>query len=110
VSGGTDNHLLLVDVGAAGLSGRQAEDALGRARITVNKNMIPFDTRPAMEASGIRLGTPAVCTRGFGPEQLTLVGDLIADVLAAPEDTAVAARTAARVDELARAFPLANIP
>jgi glycine hydroxymethyltransferase len=110
VSGGTDNHLLLVDVGAAGLSGRQAEDALGRARITVNKNMIPFDTRPPMEASGIRLGTPAVCTRGFGPDDLTLVADLIADVLAAPADDAVAAQAASRVDELARAFPLDRLP
>jgi glycine hydroxymethyltransferase len=110
VSGGTDNHLLLVDVGAAGLSGRQAEDALGRAHITVNKNMIPFDTRPPMEASGIRLGTPAVCTRGFGPDELTLVADLIADVLAAPGDAAVAAGAAARVDELAHAFPLDRLP
>jgi glycine hydroxymethyltransferase len=110
VSGGTDNHLLLVDVGAAGLTGRQAEDALGRARITVNKNMIPFDTRPPMEASGIRLGTPAVCTRGFGPDELTLVADLIADVLSAPGDEAVAAGAAARVDELAHAFPLDRLP
>jgi glycine hydroxymethyltransferase len=110
VSGGTDNHLLLVDVGAAGLSGKAAEDALGRARITVNKNMIPFDTRPPMEASGIRLGTPAVCTRGFGPEELTLVGDLIADVLAAPEDDAVAAQAAAKVEELSHDFPLSRVP
>ncbi|MHC5211772.1 MAG: serine hydroxymethyltransferase [Planctomycetota bacterium] len=110
VSGGTDNHLVLVDVGASGLTGRQAEQALGRARLTVNKNMIPFDTRPPMEASGIRLGTPAVCTRGFGPEELTIVADLIADVLAAPEDDAATARTGARVDELARAFPMARVP
>jgi glycine hydroxymethyltransferase len=110
VSGGTDNHLLLVDVGAAGLSGKAAEDALGRARITVNKNMIPFDTRPPMEASGIRLGTPAVCTRGFGPGELTLVGDWIADVLAAPEDDAVAAQAAAKVAELSHDFPLSRVP
>jgi glycine hydroxymethyltransferase len=106
VSGGTDNHLLLVDVGLLGLSGRQAEDALGRARMTVNKNMIPFDTRPPMEASGIRIGTPALCTRGFGVEELTIVGDLIADVLAAPDDDGVIARATARVDELVAAFPL----
>jgi glycine hydroxymethyltransferase len=107
VSGGTDNHLMLVDVGAAGLSGKQAEDALGAARITVNKNMIPFDTRPPMEASGIRLGTPAVCTRGFGVAECTRVADLIADILAAPQDAAVRSRVAGAVDELARAFPLA---
>jgi glycine hydroxymethyltransferase len=110
VSGGTDNHLLLVDVGSRGLSGKQAEDALGAARITVNKNMIPFDTRPPMEASGVRLGTPAVCTRGFGPDELTLVGDLIADVLDAPQDAAVRERVAARVGELAHEFPLSRLP
>jgi glycine hydroxymethyltransferase len=110
VSGGTDNHLLLVDVGSRGLSGKQAEEALGRARLTVNKNMIPFDTRPPMEASGIRLGTPAVCTRGFGPAECTRVADLIADVLAAPADEAVAARAAGGVEELARAFPLSRLP
>jgi len=106
VSGGTDNHLVMVDVGSLGLSGKQAEDALGRARMTVNKNMIPFDTRPPMEASGVRLGTPALCTRGFGVEELTLVGDLIADVLHAPGDEDVASGVAARVDELTAAFPL----
>ena len=109
VSGGTDNHLMLADVGHCGLSGKQAEDALGRAHITVNKNMIPFDTRPPMEASGVRLGTPAVCTRGLGPAECERVADLIADVLAAPGDAAVAARAAGAVDELARAFPLAAV-
>jgi len=110
VSGGTDNHLLLVDVGSKGLSGKQAEDALGGARITVNKNMIPFDTRPPMEASGVRIGTPAVCTRGFGPAECVRVADLIADVLAAPDDAAVRARAAGGVEELARAFPLSKLP
>ena len=106
VSGGTDNHLLLVDVTPKGLSGKQAEDALGAARITVNKNLIPFDERPPMEASGIRLGTPALCTRGFGPAELTAVGGLIADVLEAPEDEAVRARVRTAVLELADAHPL----
>jgi glycine hydroxymethyltransferase len=110
VSGGTDNHLLMVDVGSAGLTGKQAEASLGNARITVNKNMIPFDTRPPLDPSGIRLGTPALCTRGFGPEELTVVGDLIADVLAAPEDEAVATGVARRVDELTTAFPLSRLP
>ena len=106
VSGGTDNHLVLVDVTSKGLSGKQAEDALGPAGITVNKNMIPFDERPPMEASGIRLGTPALATRGMGPTELTAVADLIADVLEAPDDEAVRARVRASVDELADAFPL----
>jgi len=100
---------MLVDVGAVGLSGKQAEDALGAARITANKNMIPYDTRPPMEASGIRLGTPAVCTRGFGPAECTRVADLIADVLAAPQDEAVRGRARRAVDELAAAFPLAAV-
>lgn len=106
VSGGTDNHLVLVDVGSKGLSGQQAEDALGRAKITVNKNMIPFDERPPMEASGIRLGTPALCTRGLGPDELTRVGNLIADVIEAPDDDGVRERVRADVTEITNAFPL----
>ncbi|MGQ0551900.1 MAG: serine hydroxymethyltransferase [Planctomycetota bacterium] len=109
VSGGTDNHLLLLDVGQCGLSGKQAEEVLGRAQITVNKNMIPFDTRPPMEASGVRLGTPALCTRGFGPAELNQVGDLIADLLAAPADAAVLQRVQRQVAELAAAFPLSRV-
>lgn len=106
VSGGTDNHLLLVDVGSVGLTGADAEDALGAARITVNKNMIPFDTQPPMKASGVRLGTPALCTRGMGPEELRLVGNLIADVVHAPTDAAVRERVLGQVDELVSSFPL----
>ncbi len=109
VSGGTDNHLLLVDVGSKGLSGAQAEEALGHAKITVNKNMIPFDERPPMEASGIRLGTPALCTRGFGPAELVRVGNLIADIIEAPEDEGVRAEVRAAVTELTDAHPLEAI-
>lgn len=109
VSGGTDNHLLMVDVGSIGLSGAEAEAALGRAHITVNKNMIPFDKRPPMEASGVRLGTPALCTRGFGPAECRTVADLIADVLAAPEDEAKLAKVAAQVAELAEGHPVAEL-
>lgn len=106
VSGGTDNHLVLVDVSSQGLTGADAEEALGLAHLTVNKNMIPFDPQPPMKASGIRLGTPALCTRGFGPAELTRVGELIADVLAAPADEGVRARVQGAVAELADAHPL----
>ena len=109
VSGGTDNHLLLLDVGAAGFSGAEIEDALGKAHLTVNKNMIPFDTRPPMQASGIRLGTPALCTRGFGPDDCRRVADLIVDVLGAPQDEAVLAGVRAQVAELADAHPVAEL-
>ncbi len=108
VSGGTDNHLVLVDVGSKGLSGKQAEDALGAARITVNKNMIPYDERPPMEASGIRLGTPALCTRGLGPAELVRVADLISDVVEAPQDEAVRTRVLGEVADLVAAFPLGD--
>ena len=92
VSGGTDTHLMLVDVGARGLSGNKVEKLLDSVGITCNKNTIPADTRPPTQASGIRLGTPAVTTRGFGEEDCRLVAGLIADVLEAPEDEAVQAR------------------
>ncbi|MDI6823639.1 MAG: serine hydroxymethyltransferase [Bacillota bacterium] len=81
VSGGTDNHLMLVDVGACGMTGKKAERFLGQAGITVNKNTIPFDPRPAMTASGIRIGTPAVTTRGMKEPEMRTIGRLIADVL-----------------------------
>ena len=79
VSGGTDTHVVLLDVFSKGLRGKEAEQALDRARITVNKNAIPFDTNPPMNPSGIRLGSPAVTTRGFGEAEMREVGSLIAD-------------------------------
>jgi len=106
VSGGTDNHLLLVDVFSRGLTGKVAETALGRASITVNKNAIPFDTQPPMVASGVRLGTPAVTTRGMGEPEMDLIGDLISRVLAAPDDESVARAARADVETLCRTFPL----
>ena len=81
VSGGTDTHLMLVDVFSKGIRGKEAEEALDHARITVNKNAIPFDTNPPMNPSGIRLGTPAVTTRGFGEAEMREVAALIAEVL-----------------------------
>ena len=81
VSGGTDNHLMLVDVFSKGLTGKIAETALGKAGITVNKNAIPFDQNPPLNPSGIRLGSPAVTTRGFREAEMREVGGLIAEVL-----------------------------
>jgi glycine hydroxymethyltransferase len=106
VSGGTDNHLMLVDVFSKGLTGKVAEAALGRAAITVNKNAIPFDTNPPMVASGIRIGTPAVTTRGMREPEMDTIGTLIARVLAAPEDEAVARAVKADVEALCARFPL----
>jgi len=106
VSGGTDNHLFLVDVGKKNLTGKVAEKALDAAGITVNKNAIPFDPNPPMVTSGLRIGTPAVTTRGMGEAEMKTIGGLIAEVLDAPEDAAVQARVKAKVKELTGAFPL----
>lgn len=106
VSGGTDNHLVLVDVFSKGITGKAAEAALGRAGITVNKNAIPFDTNPPMVASGIRVGSPAVTTRGLTEADMDTVGELIARVLDAPDDEAVRASVRADVDTLCRRYPL----
>jgi glycine hydroxymethyltransferase len=106
VSGGTDNHLFLVDVGKKNLTGKAAEKALDAAGITVNKNAIPFDPNPPMVTSGLRIGTPAVTTRGMGPAEMTAIAGWIGDVLDAPDDAAVQARVHAKVRELTTAFPL----
>ncbi len=106
VSGGTDNHLLLVDVHAAGLSGAAAEDALHSVDITCNKNLIPFDERPPMEASGVRLGTAAVTTRGLGQAEMVWLAAAIAERLEHPDDEAVGARLRQEVAETCGRFPI----
>ena len=106
VAGGTDNHLLLVDLRPFGISGKKAERALDEVGITVNKNTIPNDPRPPTLASGIRIGTPAMTTRGFGAEEMRLTGRLIAQVLRAPDDEAVKTRVRAQVAELVSHFPV----
>ncbi|HEY6066879.1 MAG TPA: serine hydroxymethyltransferase [Thermoanaerobaculia bacterium] len=106
VSGGTDNHLMLVDVGSAGLSGKEAEKMLEAAGLTVNKNTIPFDSRPPLVASGIRIGTPAVTTRGMGTAEMETIGDAIARVLDSRGDAAVQQEVLATVAELCAAYPL----
>jgi glycine hydroxymethyltransferase len=106
VSGGTDNHLMLVDVFSKGITGRVAEAALGKAGITVNKNAIPFDKNPPMVASGIRVGTPAVTTRGMRETEMDVIGDLIARALKSPEDDASLGMVRTEVGRLCRKYPL----
>ncbi len=106
VSGGTDNHLMLVDLRPKKLTGKIAEDALGRAGITVNKNMIPWDPEKPMTTSGVRIGTPALTTRGMGVAEMSLIAALIGRVLDAPGDEKVLAKVQGEVKDLCRRFPL----
>jgi glycine hydroxymethyltransferase len=106
VSGGTDNHLMLVDMAGQGLTGKEAELALEQANITVNKNVIPFDTKPLTVTSGIRVGTPAVTTRGMKEPEMRTIGRLIANVVRAPADEKVIQQARAEVLGLTDKFPL----
>jgi glycine hydroxymethyltransferase len=106
ISGGTDSHLVLVDVFAKGVRGKEAEASLDKAHITVNKNGIPFDQNPPLNPSGIRLGTPAATTRGFGEAEFASVGRLIAEVLSEPASDDNIARVRRKVTELTERFPL----
>ncbi len=108
VSGGTDNHCVLVDLRSKypDLTGKVAEKALVQADITVNKNMVSFDTRSAFQTSGIRLGTPAVTTRGLKEDKMALIAEFIEEVLNAPEDENIIATVRTRVNEMMRAYPL----
>src|SRR5947209_6199567 len=105
VSGGTDNHLLLVDVASRGLTGKIAEKALSAAGITVNRNGIPFDPRKPFDPSGIRIGTPALTTRGMHESEMHQVGAWIGEVLASPDDNGVQQGVRSRVRELCQQFP-----
>jgi len=106
VSGGTDTHLMLVDVFSKGITGKVAEAALGKAAITVNKNAIPFDQNPPMVASGVRIGTPAVTTRGMREPEMEIVGELIARALKSPDDDQALGMVRVEVEALCRKFPL----
>lgn len=106
VSGGTDNHLMLVDVFSKGVTGKQAQAALENAGITVNKNTIPYDTNSPMVTSGIRIGTPAVTTRGMGEAEMELIGELICDVLGQIDNSEVQSRVKEKVEDLCVHFPL----
>ena len=106
VSGGTDNHLMLVDVFVRGTTGAQAEKALERAGITVNKNAIPFDTQPPMKASGIRVGTPALTTRGMREDEMRQIALWMSEALAEPDNETVQKSVRSRVEELCARFPI----
>ncbi len=106
VAGGTDTHLILLDMSANGLTGRQAEEALDRAGITVNKNSIPFDQRPPTVTSGIRVGTPALTTRGLKEKEMAIIADFMHQVLSAPEDTELQAKIQAQVKDFCSHYPL----
>jgi len=106
VSGGTDNHLMLIDLRSKGVTGKEAEEALGRAEITVNKNMVPFDTQSPFVTSGIRIGTPAMTTRGFTKDAFITVADLINRVIEQPTNESVINAVKADVHDLCAQFPL----
>ncbi len=108
VSGGTDNHLILIDLTPGGITGAQAQEVLEQAGITVNKNSIPFDTQPPGISSGVRIGTPAVTTRMMGPQEMRLIASLIARVLTNPRDEKNISRTRQEVADLCDRFPLYN--
>jgi glycine hydroxymethyltransferase len=106
VSGGTDNHLFLVDIHSRGLTGKEAQPTLDRAGITVNKNAIPFDPTPPMTAGGIRMGTPAVTTRGMNEADMDRIAGWVAEVLGHMGDAATPERVKGEVEEFTRAFPM----
>jgi glycine hydroxymethyltransferase len=110
VSGGTDNHLMLVDVTPLGVTGNEAEQLLYEIGITVNKNGIPFDPLPPNTASGIRLGTPATTSRGFGEDEMRSVGRIIIEAINARDDDAVQRQLAGEVAEIVSRFPVPGLP
>ena len=109
VAGGTDTHLLLIDLTQTGFSGKKAEEALGRAGIVANHNLIPFDPRHQTSTSGIRLGTPAVTTRGFGPEEMKFVASSVVKVLSHIDDVHMQEQLAGEVKELCARFPVPGL-
>ncbi|MEQ8663927.1 MAG: serine hydroxymethyltransferase, partial [Gammaproteobacteria bacterium] len=106
VSGGTDNHLMLVSLVSRGITGKAADAALGRAHITVNKNAVPNDPESPFVTSGIRIGTPAATTRGFGVEEVTQIADWMCDVMENLDDESVIDATRAKVETLCARFPV----
>jgi glycine hydroxymethyltransferase len=110
VSGGTDNHLMLVDVTPLGVNGKEAEHILDGIGITVNKNAIPFDPLPPNTSSGIRVGTPATTTRGFGGDEMRAVGELIVQAIERRDDEQALAELSSRVHDICARFPVPGLP
>jgi glycine hydroxymethyltransferase len=106
ISGGTDNHLMLIDLRSKNLTGKLAEEALIKADITINKNMVPFDTQSPMVTSGMRIGTPAITTRGFKEKDVIKVVDLIDEALKKPEDEKHLKNVKKKVNAMMKKFPL----
>lgn len=106
VSGGTDTHVILVDLTDKNITGKAAERSLEAAGITVNKNMVPYDERSPMVTSGIRVGTPAMTTRGMGVDEMRQIANMIGRIISAPDDSDVRSRTRQEVKELTGRFPL----
>ena len=106
VSNGTDNHLILIDLRSKGITGLEAERSLAMAGIATNKNAVPFDSRPPRVTSGLRIGTPALTTRGMGEEEMKIIAHLIAEVLRSPEDEKIVNNVRSKVKELCRRFPI----
>ncbi|MEK7681211.1 MAG: serine hydroxymethyltransferase, partial [Chloroflexota bacterium] len=109
VSGGTDSHMVLVDLGSTGVTGKAAEEALDACRITVNKNAIPFDPRPPRVASGVRLGTPSVTSRGMNEPEMQQIARLIGRVIQSPEDEAVRRAVREEAESITRRFPVPGL-
>ncbi|HIE16821.1 MAG TPA: serine hydroxymethyltransferase [Dehalococcoidia bacterium] len=109
VSGGTDNHLILIDLTPTGITGKDAQEALEAAGILTNRNKIPFDRRPPQISSGIRLGTPAVTTRGFGPQEMKAIASFITRILSHPDDKKIQREIAEQVASMCRRFPTPGI-
>jgi glycine hydroxymethyltransferase len=109
ISGGTDNHLILVDLTKTGVSGREAEECLGAVGIVVNRNAVPFDPQPPRVTTGIRLGTPAVTTRGFGVEEMKRVASLIIKVITNIGDTNIQKQVRDEVSQICSRFPVPGI-
>ena len=108
ISGGTDTHVVLIDLTSKGISGKAAEKSLEKAGITVNKNMVPFDTRSPFITSGIRVGTPALTTRGMGPNEMVQIVNLIDSIVTNINDEDISKKVNAKVKELSESFPLYN--
>lgn len=106
VSGGTDNHMMLADLRNLGVTGKQAEEALGNAGVTLNKNAVPFDTQSPSVTSGVRIGTPAVTSRGMGENEMTVIADAVSRILKSPKDTRLQETIRKSIKDLCRSFPI----